>query len=77
MAAKCLKLMFVFSRLGVIGVFAYLDVRCSSFSTARFTRDAEFAERKYVFFSGERPEKKRSYSVMAAKIAATHIKTRL
>jgi hypothetical protein len=30
------------------------------FFTARFARDAEFAERKYVFFSAERPEKKRS-----------------
>jgi len=39
--------------------------------------DAEFAERKYVFFSGERPEKKRSYSVMAAKMAEIHMKTPL
>ncbi len=47
------------------------------FFTARFARDAEFAERKYVFFSGERPEKKRSYSVMAVKIVAARIRTRL
>jgi len=42
------------------------------FFTARFTRDAEFADRKDFFFSGERPEKKKSYSVMAM-----HIKTSL
>jgi len=29
------------------------------FFTARFARDAEFAERKYVFFSAERAEKKK------------------
>jgi len=46
------------------------------FFTARFARDAEFAERKNVFFSGERPEKKRSYSVMAVKIVAAHIRIR-
>jgi len=28
------------------------------------TRGAEFAERKYFFFSGERPEKKRSSNVI-------------
>jgi hypothetical protein len=40
--------------------------------TARFAQDAEFAERTYVFFSAERAEKKRSYSVMAVKIIAGH-----
>jgi len=35
--------------------------------TARFARDAEFAERNSFFFSGERPEKKRSNRVMAMK----------
>ena len=45
--------------------------------TARFARDAKGAERIYVFFSVERPEKKRSYSVMAVKIAAVQIRTRL
>lgn len=40
--------------------------------TARFARDAEFAEKIYVFFSAERAEKKRSYSVMAVKIVAEH-----
>jgi hypothetical protein len=43
--------------------------------TARFARDAEFAERSPFFFSGERPEKKRSNRVMAMKIMATLIKT--
>jgi len=46
------------------------------FFTARFARDAEFAERINVFFSGERPEKKRSYSVMAVKIVAAYIRIR-
>jgi len=42
--------------------------------TARFARDAEFAERiYYVFFSAERAEKKRSYSVMAVKIIVGQI----
>jgi len=40
--------------------------------TARFARDAEFAERIYVFFSAERAEKKRFYTVMAVKIIAGH-----
>jgi len=30
------------------------------------------SQRKYVFFSAERAEKKRSYSVMAVKIIAGH-----
>jgi len=58
------------------------------FFTARFARDpstisrsygagAEFAERTYVFFSAERAEKKRSYIVMAVKVVAAHIITRL
>jgi len=38
-------------------------------------RDAEFAERNSFFFSGERPEKKRSNRVMAMKIMVTPIKT--
>ena len=42
------------------------------FFTARFTQDAEFAETKYLFFSGERPEKKRSDSVMVVRIIAGH-----
>jgi len=47
------------------------------FFTARFAQDAEFSERKYVFFSGERPEKKKSYSLMAVKIVVEYIRTRL
>jgi hypothetical protein len=42
--------------------------------TARFARDAGFTERNSFFFSGERPEKKRSNRVMAMKIMATPIK---
>ena len=45
--------------------------------TARFVQDAEFAERKYIFFSGERPAKMCSYIMMAVKIVAAHIRTRL
>jgi hypothetical protein len=30
------------------------------FFTARFAKDAECAERKYIFFSAERAEKKKS-----------------
>ncbi len=45
------------------------------FFTARFSQDAEFAERTYVFFSAERAEKKRSYSVMAVMIIAGYIIT--
>jgi len=40
--------------------FAMRVRKCISISHTRFARDAEFAERKYVFFSVERPEKKRS-----------------
>jgi hypothetical protein len=40
--------------------------------TARFARDVEFAERIYIFFSAERAEKKKSYSVMAMKIIVWH-----
>jgi hypothetical protein len=36
------------------------------FFTARFARDAEFAEGKYVFFSAERPEKKKIYGMVTA-----------
>jgi hypothetical protein len=36
------------------------------FFTARCARDAEFAKRKYVFFSGERPEKKSKLRVLCA-----------
>jgi hypothetical protein len=35
-------------------------VREKMFFTARFARDEQYAERKYVFFSAERAEKKRS-----------------
>jgi len=32
----------------------------NEFNRVNFVQDAEFAKRKYVFFSAERPEKKRS-----------------
>ncbi|MBL7175749.1 MAG: hypothetical protein ISS66_07990 [Desulfobacteraceae bacterium] len=34
------------------------------FFTARFARDAGFAEEKYVFFSAERAEKKKIYALV-------------
>jgi len=45
------------------------------FITARFARDAEFAERTYVFFSAERPEKKKIYAIMIDKTIVGHIIT--
>jgi hypothetical protein len=47
------------------------------FSTARFARDAESAEGRYIFFSAERAEKKKCNSVLAVKITAAQMRTRL
>jgi hypothetical protein len=39
----------------------------SRFFTARFAKDAEFAEEKFIFFSAERAEKKMIYAVVIRK----------
>jgi hypothetical protein len=39
----------------------------SRFFTARFARDAEFAEEKFIFFSAERAEKKMIYALVTRK----------
>jgi len=39
----------------------------SRFFTARFARDAEFAEEKFIFFSAERAEKKMIYALVIRK----------
>jgi hypothetical protein len=41
------------------------------FFTARCARGAEFTEEKYIFFSAERAEKKRS-TVIRVKLMAVH-----
>jgi len=45
------------------------------FFTARFARDAEFAEGKYVFFSAERAEKKIIYALVIGKNHSRAIKS--
>ena len=44
-----------------------MRVSKSMFFTARFARDAGFAEEKYVFFSAERAEKKEIYALAIGK----------
>ncbi len=39
----------------------------SIFFTARFARDAEFAEEKFIFFSAERAEKRMIYALVLQK----------
>ena len=43
-------------------------------ATGRFAKDAKFTEGKYIFFSAERAEKKKIYSLMKVKILSGHIK---
>jgi len=47
----------------------------SMFFTARFARDTEFAEGKYVFFSAERAEKKKIYALVISKNHSRTIKS--
>jgi hypothetical protein len=46
----------------------------SRFFTARFARDAEFAEEKFIFFSAERAEKKMIYALVIRKSHSRAIK---
>ena len=43
--------------------------------TARFARDAECAERKYISFSAERAERERFYALKEGKFKVEHLKT--